>query len=182
MKEAVALSIDKVELLRVYAKTGKSTAIEMKGGADELVLFHDIQLNPVSDHVIHVDFIAVKRDVKVTAEVPLILEGVSPFEKDALGRVQVLKDTIEVEALPLDLPHDIKVDISGLTEEGMVIHAGDLQLGDKVTLDIDPDLAIVTTVAFSEEVEEEEEEVLAEGEEGAEGPEGEAKEGKEAAE
>lgn len=154
MDSAVSIAIDKVELLRIYKKAGKSTPIEMKGGADELVLVHEIQVDPVSDHLIHVDFIAVKRDEKVTAEVPLIFEGVSPYEKNALGRVQRLKNTIEVEAFPLDLPHDIVVDITELTEEGMVIFAKDLPLSDKVELAIDPELAIATTVAFVEEAEE----------------------------
>jgi len=167
LPEALSLSIDKVELLKVYAKTGKSTPIELKGHTEELVLVHEIQLHPVSDHVIHVDFIAVKRDVKVTAEVPLVFEGESPYEKNGLGRVQTLKRTIEVEALPLDLPHDIKVDVSTLTEEGMVIFAKDLVLGDAVALEADPELAIATTVAFVEEVEEET--TLEEGGEAAEG-------------
>jgi len=48
------------------------------------VLFHDIQLNPVTDQVIHVDCLAVNKDEKVHAEVPVILEGESPFEKNSL--------------------------------------------------------------------------------------------------
>ena len=111
------------------------------------------------------------------AEVPVKLIGESPFESDNLGRVQLLRTRLDVEALPLDLPHDIEIDISALTEEGQVVHISDVTVGDKVTLLGDPALAILTTVAFKEEVEEEIEEEAVEGEEGEEGETAEGEEG-----
>jgi len=51
---------------------------------DHLVLFNNIQLDPVTDHVIHVEFLAVNKDEKVGAEVPLYLSGQSIFEKNGL--------------------------------------------------------------------------------------------------
>jgi large subunit ribosomal protein L25 len=92
------------------------------------VLVQELQLDPVSDHLIHIDLLAVNKDEKVTAEVPVVLTGVSPFEKNGLGRVQLILNNIEVEALPLDLPHNITIDISELTEEGQVIHLSDVDL------------------------------------------------------
>lgn len=132
-------------------------------------MFHDIQLDPVTDQVIHVDCLAVNKDEKVHAEVPVILIGESPFEKDGLGRVQLLRDTLEVEALPMDLPQDIQIDVSHLTEGGMAMHINDIIVGEKVTLLGDEEITVLSTVAFREEVKEEEE---GEGEEG-EGEEGE---------
>lgn len=77
-----------------------------------------------------------------------------------------------MEALPLDLPHDIKIDISELDHAGQAIFLKDLEVSEKIEIIDDLDLPVVTTVEFSEEVEEEE--VIAEGEEGteAEGGEG----------
>ena len=106
-----------------------STPVELSGeGINELVLFHDMQLDPVSDHVIHVDFLAVNKDEKVTAEVPLVLTGVSPYEKSGAGKVDLVRDTLEVEALPLDLPHDIQIDISSIETANDVIHVSDLKV------------------------------------------------------
>jgi large subunit ribosomal protein L25 len=76
------IAVDKVKMVQTYHKAGKSTAIELQGdNIDQLVLVHDIQLNPVTDHLIHIDFLAVNKDEKVRAEVPLVLVGQSLFEK-----------------------------------------------------------------------------------------------------
>jgi hypothetical protein len=56
--------------------------------------------------------LAVKADEMVRASVSIVLIGVSPAEKDGIGKVQLVKDHVIVEALPRELPHDIKVDIS----------------------------------------------------------------------
>lgn len=152
-----SITIPRIDFLKVFSKTWKSTPIEVSGDwLDFLVLVHDIQLDPVTDHVVHVDLLAVNKDEKVRAEVPIILEGVSPFEKNGLGRVQSLKSTIVVEALPLDLPHDIKVDISSLDHDGQAIFLKDLNISDKVEIMDDLDLPVVTTVEFSEEPAEDE--------------------------
>lgn len=158
---AMPISVNKIQLVKTYHKTWRSTPVELTWDLDELVLFQDIQLDPVTDHVIHVDFIAVKRDVKVTAEVPVILKWVSPFEKNALWRVQLLKSSVEVEAFPMDLPHDITIDVSWYDHEWQVLFAKDLPLSSKVELMTDPELAILSTVAFIEEVEEVEEAIEA---------------------
>lgn len=170
----VSLSINKVQLVKTYRKAWMSTAIELHGeGIDELVLIHDIQLDPVSDHLMHMDFLAVRRDVKVTADIPLVLEGVSPFEKSWEWSVQLLRSTVEVEALPMDLPHDIKIDISVIDHDGQVLFAKDLTLWDKVTLITEEDMAVINATVFAEEVEEEVSETAEEGAEG-ESSEGEA--------
>ena len=151
------LVFDRVELVKTVQEAGKNIPVELHGeGIDELVLFHDIQLDPVTDQVIHIDCLAVNKNELVSAEVPVVLVGESPFEKDGFGRVQVLRNTLEVEALPMNLPRDIKIDISSLTEDGMALHISDITVGDNVTLLGDPELTVLSTVAFRTEVEEEE--------------------------
>ncbi len=76
------ISIEKLPLLRAYEGAGMSTPVEISGdGINQLVLFHNLQLDPVTDRLMHVEFLAVNKDEEVSAEVPLILVGVSPFEK-----------------------------------------------------------------------------------------------------
>ena len=163
----VSLSIDKVQLVKTYRKAWRSTAIELHGdGVDELVLIQEIQLHPVSDHLMHVDFLAVRRDVKVTADIPLVLEGESPFEKSWEWSVQLLRNTVEVEALPMDLPKNIVYDISSIDHDGQVIFVKDLAVWDKVEIITDLEMAIINSAVFAEEVEEVVEETT-EGEEGA---------------
>jgi large subunit ribosomal protein L25 len=113
LNETIAVSIDEIALKKAYAYAGTSTALELEGdGIKQLVLFHDYQLNPVTDRFLHVDFLAVKADELVEAEVHIIFEGESPLVKLNLGQLQYVKHTIMVEAFPMDLPHDIKVDVS----------------------------------------------------------------------
>lgn len=152
----ISILVDKVQLVKTYRKAGRSTPVELSGeGVDQLVLFHEVQLHPVSDHVIHVDFLAVNKDEKVEAEVPVVLIGESPVETNNIGRVQQLKNSVQVEALPLDLPKEVEVDISKLVEAGDVLHISDIMLGDKVEILDDPELAVASAVEFKEVVEEE---------------------------
>lgn len=154
------ISIEKLPLLRAYEGAGMSTPVEISGdGINQLVLFHHLQLDPVTDRLMHVEFLAVNKDEKVSAEVPLVLVGVSPFEKSGEGRVQLVMQTVQVTALPLDLPHDIQIDISVIEHEGQVLHVSDLKVNDKIHIDEDADAPILT--ALVNEVAKEDEEVLA---------------------
>ena len=153
------ISIDKLPLLRAYESAGMSTPVEITGEwINQLVLFHHLQLDPVTDRLMHVEFLAVNKDEKVSAEVPLVLVGVSPFEKSGEGRVQLVMQTVQVTALPLDLPHDIQIDISVIEHEGQVLHVSDLKVNDKIHIDEDADAPILT--ALVNEVAKEDEEVL----------------------
>jgi len=114
-----------------------------------------MQLDPVSDIVLHVDFLAVKKDEKVSTEVPVILVGEAPVEKLGEGKIQLVKDFVEVEAFPQDLPHDIKIDISVIATLNDVVFVKDLKLSDKVKILDDMEQPILTVVTLAEEVEEE---------------------------
>ncbi len=148
------VQFDKNSFLRAYKHAGESTPVDLTGDETHLVLIHQIDVDPVTDMVTHVDFLAVKADEKVQASVAIMMIGTSPAEKDGLGRVQLVKDHVTVEALPRDLPHDIKVDISGLATLQDGIFVRDLQVSDKVEIIDDADLPIVSVVALEDEPEE----------------------------
>lgn len=149
------VQFDKNSFLKAYKHAGYSTPVDITGDESHLVLIHQIDVDPVTDIVKHVDFLAVKADEKVEASVSIVLEGTSPAEKDGLGRVQLVKDHVIVEALPRDLPHDIKVDVSGLATLQDGIFVRDLKVSDKVEILDDADLPIVAVVALEDEAEEE---------------------------
>lgn len=77
-----------------------------------MVLIHDFQVDHISNNLLHVDFLAVKADEEVTAQVPIVLIGESPLVKSGDGRIDLLRDSISVTALPRSLPHEITLDIS----------------------------------------------------------------------
>lgn len=126
----VNLMCQKQEFLKIYKNAGYSMPITLKGDdLDQLVLIHDIQVDPVTDYVMHVDFITLKKGEKVETDVQIVLEGNAPVEKLGLGNVQQVKDTVSIEALPKDLPHNIVVDISGFEDLSDVVFVKDLIVG-----------------------------------------------------
>lgn len=157
--EPQSISCVKNDLLRVYKTSGYTTPVELTGDIDQLVLIHSFQLDPVSDEIITADFLAVSRTEKVTADVPLVVVGESPLEKLNEGRVQLVKDTVEVEAFPQDLPHQIEIDASALVSVNDVVFVRDLKVSSKVEILDDGELPVVTIVILSDEVEEETEAV-----------------------
>jgi len=154
----VNLTCQKQDFLKIYKSAGYSMPVTLKGdGVDQLVLIHDIQVDPVTDYVLHVDFLTLKKWQKVETEVHVIMEGLAPIEKLGLGKVQLVKSSIAIEALPKDLPHDIKVDVSKLEDIHDVIFVKDLNVGSGVTIIDDVEQAVITVMSLSADVEEEEE-------------------------
>jgi len=155
LAQPLHISIEKISLVRAYQKAGYSTALQLKGeGINELVLFHDMHADPITDHAMHVDFLAVKSDEKVRAEVPVVLVGESPVEKLNLGSIQQILMQVEVEAFPMDLPNSIEFDIAAIDQVGIVINVSGLKVRTKDTTIEDMEAAVLTAVEFEEEKEE----------------------------
>ncbi|HCB51301.1 TPA: 50S ribosomal protein L25 [Patescibacteria group bacterium] len=155
LQSPISISCNKNDFIKKYKAAGYSTPITLDGkDVEEMVLIQDIQLDPVSNIVLHVDFLAVSKDEKVSTEVPVILVGESPIEKLGEGKIQLVKDFVEVEAFPQDLPHDIKIDISNITNVHDTVFIKDLEVSDKVRIKNDAEQPVVTVVSLTEEVEE----------------------------
>ncbi|MEI7562441.1 MAG: 50S ribosomal protein L25 [bacterium] len=149
------ITCKKNDFIKLYKEAGYSTAITLTGeGVDQLVLIQDIQLDPVSDVLMHIDFLAVNKNEKVTTEIPLKVIGESSVEKLGLGKIQVLKDFVEVEAFPQDLPHDFVIDITEIQDINDTIFVKDIKVSSKVTVLDDPEQALVTVLILTEETEE----------------------------
>ncbi|HZA23036.1 MAG TPA: 50S ribosomal protein L25 [Dehalococcoidia bacterium] len=164
------------EVLRALARSGGTTPIlvSVQGERSEQLTFaREIQWHPVRGDVLHVDFLAVRVTQRVTAQVPINLVGESPGAKEAGGSaIQQLRE-LTIEALPLEIPSEIEVNLEELTDPNGTIRAGDLVLPPNVAMLTDPeDVVVRIEVTREEEVEEEveEEKAAAEGEaqEGAE--------------
>ncbi len=168
LKEPLTVACKRNDIIKKYKEAGYSTPLTLTGDKlNQLVLIQDIQVDPVSDLLLHVDFLAVKADEKVTTEVPIKMTGESPIEKLWEGKIQLLKDFIEVEAFPQDLPHDITIDISVIKTMNDTIFVKDLKVSDKVEILDDLEQPIITVVKLAEEEVEEAPVVAVEGAEGA---------------
>jgi large subunit ribosomal protein L25 len=132
--EAVQVVLKDFE--KVYKAVGETGLLTLEIGKDEKpVLIHNLQVNPVSDAPVHVDFLQVDLKEKVEADVPVELSGEAPAEKQAIGTVVQYLNDIKVEALPMDLPEKFTVDTSGLAEIDQAILVKDLKV-DRTKVDI----------------------------------------------
>lgn len=166
--KSLAIELEKSNLLDTMRKAGETGLIHLKIKGDDKahpVLVSGYAQDPVSDEMLHVDFHEVDLKQKTTATVPLKTVGESEAVKGGMV-LAMMKNELDVEALPTDLPDSIEVDISGLNEVGDSIHAKDLKFDrSKVTIELGEDELIAT---IQEPAKEEVVEVTpAEGEEGA---------------
>jgi large subunit ribosomal protein L25 len=145
------LSINYNDFEKLYQKAGESTLIKLKiddgqSKKERVVLIHDVAKDPVTSRFIHIDFNQVKMDQAITVEVPLTFIGESEAVK-ALGGVLIKNiQTVEIEALPQDLIHEIEVDISLLKTFDDNICVKDLKMPEKVKLVTDPEEVIASVV------------------------------------
>jgi large subunit ribosomal protein L25 len=140
------LQCEQRDLLLALARAGGNTPIivTVEGEGDEQLTFaREIQWHPLRGDLLHVDFLAVQATQRVTAQVPITVVGESPGAREAGGTaIQQLRE-LAVEALPLDLPHEVEVDLAQLTDPNGVIRAGDVALAEGVTMLADPDEVVV---------------------------------------
>jgi large subunit ribosomal protein L25 len=137
-------------------------------------MVREYQLDPIRRVVTHVDLIAIDRDKKVVAEVPVEITGKAAGVVEG-GQLRFPRHSIQVVCKPADIPARFVLDVTPL-DIGDVLHASDLTLPEGVELEDDESLALVTCVAVVEDVVVEEVEEGAEGAAPAEGEGAEAKE------
>jgi large subunit ribosomal protein L25 len=160
-----AVTVSARELTNLLAK-GANTLITLKVDGDEaLTLARQVQRDPTRGDLVHVDFIRVRTDVAVAAEVGLHLTGEPAGVRDG-GIVEQLIFTLPIEAKPQDIPTGIEHDISAL-EIGDQLRVAELTLPAGVVATVEED-ALVAQVVAPRVVEEEVPEEV-EGEEGVEG-------------
>ena len=158
------LIIDKKIFLHAV-KSGQRVFECEINGETVFTMIKDAQYHPVTEDVIHIDLMRVRRDQKMIVSIPIILEGESVGASEG-GIVTQATNTVEIECLPTDVPENLIADISAL-ELNSAMTAVDLVLPTDVSLVSPEETTIVTCNPPKAEVEPEPEEV--EGEEGEEG-------------
>jgi len=166
-----AIEISYQELTPFLRNTGESEIIDLKvEGEDKTrpVLLGLVQTDPVSRDVLHVDFRQVDLTKEITTEVELVFEGEPAIVKSGQAVLLELLDSIEVTALPDKLPSEFVVDVTGLKEIGDQITVADLQIGEGVVIEDDPEQLVCK---LDEVRQQEDEEVTTDSTEGEEGTE-----------
>ncbi len=147
LKEARPVTVSQNDLKTIYAQAGESTLVDFSVGKDVYkVLIYGLDTHYVKDEILHVDFYAPALDKAVRAEVELDFKGESPAVKELGGTLVKNIQSIEVEALPANLPHELAVDISSLKTFEDQILVQNIQLPEGVTIDLDPEEIVASVV------------------------------------
>jgi large subunit ribosomal protein L25 len=145
-------------------ESGANTLITLKvDGDDVLTLARQIQRHPTRGELMHVDFIRIRRDVAVSAEIPVHLVGEATGVRDG-GLLEQLIFNLTIEAMPGNIPVSLEVDVSALAI-GDQVRVSDVPLGDGVATQVEGD-TVVAQVAAPRVVTEGEEGEAVEGEAG----------------
>lgn len=169
-QDTVPIVVDRASMLEMMRKAGSDNAIyllKMAGGkTSRHVMIKDMDVNPITRQVRHIDFQRILMDEKVKVQVPVEAIGIPSGVKNEGGMLDFITREVEVECLPGDIPQSLSIDVSHL-HIGQHIEAGQLALPDKVLLVEDEDRVILSIAAprlAEEEEEEEGEELLLEAE------------------
>ncbi|MFH2033249.1 MAG: 50S ribosomal protein L25 [Candidatus Margulisiibacteriota bacterium] len=144
--ESLSLEINAKDFAKIMG-AGRNVLIDLKieGGEMLPVLTHDIQINPLNDSILNIDFLRIRMDEKITANIKVVLVGVAPGVKDDAGILVNPLDEIEVSCLPGSIPEKITIDISTLNIDD-AIHISDLPVIEGVEY-LTPAQDVVVTVA-----------------------------------
>lgn len=143
------------DFLKLYKEAGESSLIDLTvdGKDSGKVLVQDVQVDPVSDRIIHVDLRRVDMNKPINAPVILRFIGEAPIIKSSGGTLVTTINTVEVRCLPKDLVSHIDVDISGIISYEIVLKIKDLKLPEGVVV-VKPqaeDLVVKATRALTED-------------------------------
>lgn len=141
------LAVDSHEFKIVLHKSSSENVIvdlSVEGANVELALVKDVQHDPISGDVIHIDFQHISANKPIRVTVPIRVQGVSDGVKNFGGILQHSAREVEVEALPADIPDHIDVDVTNLGIH-QAIHASDLVI-QGVTIVTAADQTIVSVV------------------------------------
>jgi large subunit ribosomal protein L25 len=183
-EQPIAISVAERDLRQALTGAGGTHAVldvVVDGGSAHSSVLKEYQLDNVRGYITHIDLLEVRLNQPISASVSVTLVGESAGVKEG-GVLTQVTNTVNVEALPLEIPDHLEFDVSGL-EIGDSARLSQLHVPEGVTLLDDPEETVIASVAMPrvEEEPEEAEEEAVEGEEAAaEGEEAPA-EGEEAA-
>jgi large subunit ribosomal protein L25 len=155
--EPTAIQVERLALERFMKDHGRTTLIKMAipGTAEQTAMIAHVQREPVSGKIQHVDFLQVEMNQPMKVRVPIHVEGEAPAVKSGDGILLHLRNDVEVEALPANLPEALSIDVSGLEKVDDAVYVRDLQVPPRVQLvQISPDEPLIKVIVTRAAIEE----------------------------
>ncbi|MEN9327272.1 MAG: hypothetical protein RI947_80 [Candidatus Parcubacteria bacterium] len=150
--KSLSVTIDLKEFITAYRVVHETGIVYIKVGNDSYpTLVKGIQKHPVSDDLLHVDFRKIDLKHKIETPVPVVAQGESAAINQLGGVLITQNDHLTVEALPTDIPSEIAIDISTLTEVGQEITVADLPKSATYVIIDAPETVVFSVTAHKEE-------------------------------
>jgi large subunit ribosomal protein L25 len=155
--DSMPVQVDTRTLEQILAKAGETDLITLKmhgSKAHPRVLIREIQKEPLTDKLLHIDFYQADLTQTIKVDVPLVFIGEAPIAKRRNVSIITMLDTIHIEALPDHLPHSIEVDLSVIEDVDQAIHVKDIKLNPEIILHSDPEQVVARAIEAKAVVEE----------------------------
>ncbi len=152
-----AVQVDVRAFNEIYRRSGRTTLIDLQipGQGPMSAFIHMLQRHPVSRVILHADFHVVDLMSEITVAVPLHFVGQSLLVERGDAMLNQVHTSLNVHALPTELPSYIEVDISGLDSFDKSIHVRDIQFSGPGTIATPPDELVVGLTMMRAETDEE---------------------------
>ena len=147
-EDNINLAIDK-KVFRKAIHSGHHIFEVELNDKTQYVMIKEVQYHPVSDEIIHIDLMRVRRDEKITISVPIILEGTAQGVKEGGILTQNL-NTIEISCLPSDVPEHIVVDVSDF-EMNYVMNVSEIKVDENIEITVAEDMDVLAIIPPKEE-------------------------------
>ncbi len=148
--ESQVFQVDTQLLRKTLSVVGYNRPVEVApDGSSEthLAFVREIQFHPLTIEVVHVDFLRVDMTKKTRVDVPVELVGESPAVRVHGGSMIQAMYTVAVEAVPMEIPAIVSVDVSGIDTFDKNIHVRDLEVAQGVTIVTDGDQMVAHVAA-----------------------------------
>lgn len=149
-RESVSIQVPRRALLELFKKAGSEHAVFLLklggSGKERHCMVREVEVDPVTRQVVHVDFQRIDLKVKVKVEVPVELVGVPDGVKNEGGVLDFVTRHVEVECLPTDIPQHLVADVSAL-HIGQHVEAKDLRVPAGVELQVEGERVIASVSA-----------------------------------
>ena len=127
-KNSITITLDEKEMRHLFLAGTNIFDLDMGKGRKKACIVREIQVDPVTDQIVHVDLLGIKASEKVTMKIPVLLIGSAVGVKDFGGILEHQLREIEISCLPKDIPAHIEVNVS------------ELNLGDSISVrDLKPE-------------------------------------------
>ena len=148
--ESQSLQCDTATVSKVVLQAGTNipVTVTVPGNSEENVCFvREVQYPPVTDRLIHVDFMKVDVTRTVRAEVPIIISGLSPAVRNMGGTLLQPLQSVTVEALPMNIPAMFSLNSDLLIDFDTNFYVSDLEAPDNISIINDEEDLVAGVVA-----------------------------------